>query len=98
MQLSIHHPKALQMLPSKVLHGMTHSPVLAAECDSMLMQVQSAAASAARLDPQQVAESAESALGRGRHHGAALHILTDQEGCHQPLQEGPADCLSSGEW
>ena len=61
------------------------------------MQVQSTAAGAARLAPQQVAESAESALGRGRDYGAALHILTDQEGCHQPLQEGPPDCLSPGE-
>ena len=98
MQLSIHCPKALQMLPSKVVHGNTHSPVLTAQCDPLLMQVQSTAAGAAGLDPQQVAESAESALGRGRHHGAALHLLTDQEGCHQSLQEGPADCLSSGEW
>jgi len=31
-----------------VLHGMTHSPVLAAECESMLMQVQSTAAGAAK--------------------------------------------------
>ncbi len=76
---------------------MTHSPVLGAERDPLLMQVQSAAAGAARLDPQQVAEGAESALGGGCHYGAAIHILTDQEGCHQPFKEGPADCLSPGE-
>ena len=63
-----------------------------------VLQVQPAAAGAARLDSRQVAEGAESALGRGCDHGAALHILTDQEGCHQPIQEGPADCLPPGGW
>lgn len=43
-----------------------------------------------------LAEGAQSAVGRGRHHGAALCLLPDQESRHQPHCTGPADSLPTG--